>query len=630
MWDYSFVVPSAFVLTIFSIFYVLRPRLPVKAKRTFITLLIVEVMTMVSDVCATMLDEHHENFSILTLYILNTLYFILFVYRIYLFFIFEIHVMNLRMKDAPIIAALSIGVRMVSMLAILSSFITGYIFFIDGDGYHSGPYYDFLYVVAYFYIAIGFVVLFFYGRELRRLHKYSIFTYLGLLLVAFIIRKMAPGYLVMDMFSMLVIVLIYLAFENPDFYLDRNSGLFNRDGFGLVLDELNGKQKYKVAAFAIKEYQENRDMYGAVQMDRGIQLIAEYLQDNFPEVSAFYVRNGRFALISRNDDLNEVCGRIRERFEHPWFADGALLYLYIGFVFYESREVEATEDVISALRLALSGAARMQQTEDIHIESRAFETIEHQKSVRKALERAIDYNSVEVYLQPVVKAGEYKVVGAEALARIFDPDLGFVSPEDFIPVAEANGSIAALGHQVLEKTCEFIREHNRELGLEFINVNLSPIQCMNKNLPGEFNKVLEKYNIPSSQIHLEITEQSMIDASTLKKQMQTMVCDGFQFSLDDYGSGYSNTIGVVGYPLANVKIDREIIVSYFDNPSSLLPNEIKIFLDMDFSVTAEGVESQEMAEKLTEFGCSFLQGFYFSKPLTMEEFLNRYRKKELA
>ena len=78
------------------------------------------------------------------------------------------------------------------------------------------------------------------------------------------------------------------------------------------------------------------------------------------------------------------------------------------------------------------------------------------------------------------------------------------------------------------------------------------------------------------------------------------------------------------------KIDREIIVSYFDNPSSLLPNEIKIFLDMDYSVTAEGVESKEMADRLTEFGCNYLQGFYFSKPITMQDFLKKYGKEETA
>lgn len=627
MWDYSSTIPTMCVLIVFYIFYMVRPRLPVQSKRTFVYLLLVETLTMLADIWASMLDENYMNHSVGLLYVANSVYFALFFIRIYLFFRFTVNVLNLSFRDAPIVAGVVVSVNVLSIFLTLSSFITGLVFWIDPNGYHKGPWYDILYVDSYFYLIVAFILLYRHGKILNRMYRASVLAYLLTLAFAYIIRRMLPNYLLMDMFCLFAIIIIYLAFENPEFYLDRNTGLFNRDGLDILIDEANGKREYRIVTFVIKDYQENRDVYGGQQMDCGLQIIGEYLTESFPQDTVFYVRNGRFAIFTKKTNIAEMCDRIRERFEHPWLAEGAELFLYAGFAIFDSRLQVNTENVINSLRYALTEAARMDRRDDFYIDQKTVETIDHQIRVRKALERALEEETLEVYLQPVVSASDYQVVGAEALARIIDPEMGFVPPDEFITIAEKNGSIGRLGRLVFEKTCQFIREHNEEVGLEWINVNLSPIQCMNKNLPVEFSEILKKFNISSSKIHLEITEQSIIDSGTLKSQMQVMVCDGFQFALDDYGSGYSNAMGVVSYPLSNIKIDREIVQSYFDNPTSLLPNEIKIFLDMDFSVTAEGVETLEMAQRLHEFGCSFLQGFYFSKPITMEAFVKKYGKK---
>ncbi|MBR3644856.1 MAG: EAL domain-containing protein [Lachnospiraceae bacterium] len=627
MWDFTNVIPAICILTIFYIYCISRPHLPVRSKKIFIYLVVVEELTLITDIFATIADMHYAKYSIWYLYAINILYFSFFFIRIYLFYIFAMYVVEtkrrifeMKFRPSAIILLISIGITVLSIW-------TGWVFSIDNVGYHSGPLYNYvLYTHMFFYIFAGMGLVYLNSDVLKKNHFKSMQICFFVLFTGTLLRYFMPNQLIMDMFCVCAIIVIYLEFENAEMYLNSSTGLFNRHSFNLVLNEMhNIKQDYNLICFVIKDYQASRDMYGWRQIDSGLQLISNYMTDNFKDKTLFYLRNGAFAIITKENDAKQIRDKVKERFESTWLAEGTELFLYISFVMYDSKLGADTEDVISSVGAALIDASRFDNREDIVIDHTTIEKIERQIAVRKALDRAIEQNQIQVYLQPVVRASDYKVVGAEALARIIDPDIGFIPPNDFIPIAEMNGSITRLGKQVFEKTCEFVKKHMDEVGLEWVNVNLSPIQCMNKGLSEEFSEIVNRYGISVSKIHLEITEQSIIDSDILKSQMQIMVHHGFKFALDDYGSGYSNAISVVNYPLSNIKIDRGIIVSYFDKPTSLLPNEIKIFLDMDFSVTAEGVETKEMADKLKEFGCNFLQGFYFSKPLPMKDFVEKYR-----
>ncbi|MBE5958231.1 MAG: EAL domain-containing protein [Lachnospiraceae bacterium] len=629
MWNFSNTIPAICILTIFLLYYMSRPRLPVRAKATFIFLVVVEELTLMIDIIATFSIKYSEMFSVTFISLTNMIFFILFLVRIYLFFLFVVYVIDIKREKTKFKLRLGMIVFAGAMFITIASFFTGWVYSISDEGkYSSGPLYNIIYFHSFFYIISGLILLAINRRKVNKSQYRSCVIYLVILFVGLVVRILMPKHLVMDMFCASAIVVIYLAFENPEFYLNASTGLFNGGSFRLLINEYNNiYQKYKIICFSIKDYQVDRDMYGWQQMDRGLQLISEYLTENFRKDTVFYLRNGNFAVITKDVGREEeICTLIRQRFESTWLAEDTELFLYISFVIYDSELRANTEDAVSSIRAALIKAGRADNQDDIRIDEEMIRNVDHQIAVRKALEKAIEEDRILVYLQPVVNAKNYEIIGAEALARIIDPDIGFIPPNDFIPIAEMNGSISKLGKQVFEKTCKFIKEYNDEIGLEWINVNLSPIQCMNKNLADEFVEIVEKYEIPVSKIHLEITEQSVIDSEVMKSQMQILVQHGFKFSLDDYGSGYSNATSVVNYPLSNIKIDRGIIVSYFNAPSSLLPNEIKIFLDMDFSVTAEGVETKEMAEKLKEFGCDFLQGFYFSKPIPMDEFVEKYKK----
>ena len=157
-----------------------------------------------------------------------------------------------------------------------------------------------------------------------------------------------------------------------------------------------------------------------------------------------------------------------------------------------------------------------------------------------------------MFLQPLMDCTTGKRVAAEALVRLRDDNGDLIRPDLFIGMAEQEGHIVRLGEQVLSHVCEFIRDNDMEkIGIKWINVNLSPVQFMSRDIPSTFSEILQEYGVDESMIHLEITEQSMIDFSLLREQIIGLHENGFEFSLDDYGSGYSNLTRVRQYPFTS-------------------------------------------------------------------------------
>jgi EAL domain-containing protein (putative c-di-GMP-specific phosphodiesterase class I) len=213
----------------------------------------------------------------------------------------------------------------------------------------------------------------------------------------------------------------------------------------------------------------------------------------------------------------------------------------------------------------------------------------------------------------------------EALARLKVPGYGYVSPEEFILVAEQNGTILKVGILVLEEVCRFINEYDlREKGIEFIEVNLSVVQCMQERLYEEITGLLKKYKIPPDMINLEITESAeAYSEERLLRNMARLSLTDITFSLDDYGSGYSNINYLVDLPFSLVKIDKYIVWAAMKKVSSrrVLENTIAMFKDISLKVVTEGIEDKEMMNMVVDMGADYLQGYYFSKPVTKEKLI---------
>ena len=627
MWNTDFVFPSLLVLAVLLVFYFLRPRLPNRLNKAFLVLIITDIATVLADVLATSADIHYQSLSVSLVSFLNLLYFAAFIARSLAFFRLIIVLLKLDHSGYSGKKYLMYLVFLVSEVIVLSSPLTGAVYSVDSAGYHRGPLYDVLAVNSFFFQIMGIILLVRFRRRVRRSTLISGLAYHAILIAGSTARILFPQYLIMNVFCLLAILVIFLSFQNPDLYITDRGPAFNTRAFTDWLDDPLHRKGKRILGFAIRNYNDERSMYGGTQMDQGLNLIIMYLVKQFPQFLLFYLRGGNFAFAGADGaDWEEIRRAITERFRSPWQAEGADLYLNVTYVEIPlSGWTDTADRIVNTLIYALDEAGESRDIEQTLMTEDTLEEINRQIEVKRWLDKALENDAVEVFLQPIVESGTNRAVAAEALARIRDDDGKLIAPGLFIPVAEKNGSINMLGEQVLRKVCAFIRTHSlQDAGFRWINVNLSPIQCMHSNLPGLCSSILKEYGVPASQIHLEITEESMINYVKQEQQIEDLLDIGFQISLDDYGSGFSNLHQVKKFSFSNIKLDMNIVWDYIRDRDALLPALVQAFRQMGFSITAEGIETREMAEAMARIGCDYLQGYYFSKPLPMDEFSGEY------
>ena len=181
-----------------------------------------------------------------------------------------------------------------------------------------------------------------------------------------------------------------------------------------------------------------------------------------------------------------------------------------------------------------------------------------------------------------------------------------------------------IGHYVLEEVCRFISsEEFQRLDLDYIEVNLSVVQCMQSNLASEILELLGQYKVQPSQINLEITETAASYAQkTMMKNLDSLTKAGIQFSLDDFGTGYSNMRRIASMPFHLIKLDKTF-TNLEQNPKMriVLENTIRMIKDMNMKIVAEGIETECLVRQFAELHCEYIQGYYYSRPIPRPEFV---------
>ena len=164
------------------------------------------------------------------------------------------------------------------------------------------------------------------------------------------------------------------------------------------------------------------------------------------------------------------------------------------------------------------------------------------------------------------------------------------------------------------------------INLDWINVNLSPVQFVRTDLAERYSAIAKKHKVDPGLIHLEITEESVVDESFMTSQIQALGEKGFKFVLDDYGTGYSNLSRLKKCPFINIKLDKSLVWGYDKEPDVILPNMVSTFKSMGFGITAEGIENTKMEDDMKGIGCDYLQGYLYSKPIPTSEFIKLFNR----
>ena len=258
--------------------------------------------------------------------------------------------------------------------------------------------------------------------------------------------------------------------------------------------------------------------------------------------------------------------------------------------------------------------------------------LKYSRKIEDDMHDALANGEFHLYLQPKVNMITSKVYGAEALSRWIHPVGGLVRPDMYIPLFEQNGFIVQLDMYMFEELCRLKEKWHRD-GVEFaaipISINMSRLHLFRENYVEELLAITDKYGIHPSELDIEITESVYLnDVTKLNEIVAKLQSKGFLVSIDDFGSGYSALNMLKDIPADIIKVDKEFLQlsTNSERGKKVIKNIIILCKELKYKVLVEGVETAEQVEFLTSFGCEIAQGFYYSKPIPVEEFEEYTRK----
>ncbi|WP_160009110.1 EAL domain-containing protein [Rhizobium sp. 18055] len=414
---------------------------------------------------------------------------------------------------------------------------------------------------------------------------------------------------------------------------DRLSGLLNRDGLRVSVDALvaTAKQTHHnvlLLYLDLDGFKEVNDSYGHGTGDQLIRAVAAGLRVLIPD-GAVLARIGgdefAIAFASRQADAAalQLSEHILDFLAEPLEIGRRVVVIgaSIGIASSAGGSVDR-EELVRRADLAMykakeAGRARMT------LYNPAMDTDrEERNALELDLRMAIEGGDLTLAYQPLIDAVTTEMVGVEALVRWNRPGHGPVSPEVFIPVAETSGLIEALGLFVLRKACETAKDWP-ELR---ISVNVSPGQFRNPAFTDYVRYVLRQTEMEAKRITLEVTEGYMIQNPKRTRQaIEQLKTLGVKIALDDFGSGFSSIGYLRQFGFDRIKIDRSLVmdIQHSDSQREMLKATVALARSLDIPVTAEGIETQEQAATVRQFGCDTLQGFFFGRPMPAEQITER-------
>lgn len=257
-----------------------------------------------------------------------------------------------------------------------------------------------------------------------------------------------------------------------------------------------------------------------------------------------------------------------------------------------------------------------------------------EQAISDAMEPALANEEFVVYLQPKYSLKQGCIAGAEALVRWIHPQWGFMSPGEFIPLFEKNGFIPRLDRYMWDKVCCLLGQWKGEgHPMVPISVNISRADIFQQDLVKTLTGLTEKYGVEPKYLHLEITESAYVDnASRIVETLKELRQLGFPIEMDDFGSGYSSLNMLGQLRLDILKLDMQFVRNETGKPEdrSILRDIVTMGHRLGLGIVAEGAETQQQVERLKAAGCDYVQGYFFAKPMPLDQFEEHWKARNYA
>ena len=600
------------------IFFLTQKKLKTKNERNFKFILYGSLLLFISDIVSTIciyeIPDH-----LFTL-IVSKAYLVIIVGILYLTLIYVAGA-TFPKKEYRVIEILSyvfltIAAIIISLLELKIVSATDYI-------YTEGPAAIFSYINAMCIVIIISLLAIIYREKMNRDRSRLIILWMCIWVLFAAIQLIFPKVLIVSFAVSIGLITIFIKFEDLEGEIDKRSGLFNFYSYLNYVADLKrlGKKAglvYLKPVDSISIIDEKTAEAGRRQLNARLEKIKN--------VSAFTYED-KYLLVFDGENQIRVTKLLLKARRDIYFVGK----YYESFYFDDITKLSDQNDINSII--SYSKEKLKNENKPNHMITDAMISDYYSIGVmEKLIDDCIINDRVLVYLQPIYSTAKKKFVSAEALCRLLDGNGNIIPPYLFIPVAEKNGSINRLDEMVFDKVCKFIASNNmEELGLDYIETNLSVVQLSDTDLADKYLEIIDRNKVDTKYINLEITESAGIEQiNSLMDNLKKLKSKGISLSLDDYGTGYSNLNYVVTMPVQIIKFDKKMTDEYFAGSKArfVMDYSIRMFKALDLKIVSEGVETKTQLDALAELGVDYIQGYYFSKPLPMNEFIEFINKNK--
>ncbi|MBR1847206.1 MAG: EAL domain-containing protein [Bacilli bacterium] len=560
-------------------------------------------------------------------YFFHALYFIFHTTLSLAFGLYIVSVTGTDIKKNKILYLLFFLPYTIAEALILTNQWTNWCFFMDENSiYHRGVLMPLLYGLAAFYIVMGFIFFIRNMKAITRDDSIAVGVFIIIATIGIIVQAVRSDILVELFAEALACLVIMMVLEEKAGHVDQMTGLLNRFAFSEnVRRMLASKSPFTIVAIQALGISSLIKRFNERSADQFLLQFATYLSLNSGEGTAYSYRRGEFLVLFKNDGKSptDFASKVISRFDSPWRIGRVDVSMSVMAALVHSPEDIRDYDELEDFLASFAGYRKNQEGSYL-VPDKDVKTMIQSRAYEDELQKVVKKKQLEVYFQPIYSLNEHRTVSAEALLRINVHPFTEVSPELYIPIAERTGLIYDIGLFVFEEVCKFLAaERTKATPIRYVELNLSVYQFLEPRLVDDFEKIRRRYGIDAGAINLEITETGgALDKNEVLATLKRFIEIGYTLSLDDFGTGYSNFVRMVRCQFENIKIDKSILWDLGEEKGGKQTlQSLASFIKLQGSrIVQEGVETKQQYDLVESCGADYIQGFYFSKPLTKEGF----------
>ncbi len=483
-----------------------------------------------------------------------------------------------------------------------------------------------IYVIAGCYFAGAMSILLFRWhaatKSKKKILRLAIFSTIAGILVQLLIPQAT-----VELFAEAMTLMgLMIAIEYDEELFDVSTNVCNRNSLLLDLRSFfEMSVQHTVIVIQFRNLDSVRRSLGIPYQELIVEL-AESLKAIHPRYLIYRPTPSVFLLVIASDDktkARQLAEEARSRILSDWSDKDRMIAFKMTFLLATiPTELSGTDDVLLMCESNLP-----ERPDGLPLEGEDLKSLFDQVKLSEALHRGVAEHNFRMVYQMVYSVDKRRAIAAEALLRLHDPELGDVYPSEFISVAERIGIIRQLGEYALREVCEFLQSELPErLGIRFVSINLSIIQCTNPDFVDHARSIVEEYGVNPANICFEISETAAsVDYVMLSKTIEELKSYGFHFSMDSYGSGYANMYSIFSMDFDLIKLDRKVLYAAETSEEGrvILKSNAKMIHALHRKVVAIGVETKEQMSLVQHFPVDYVQGNYLSPAETRQELIDR-------